>query len=324
MSPRKIWSITKKTFANFFEHNALKLSASLAFFTVFSLPGLLIIIIWVSKLFYKTELVEGSIFSQLEGFLGASAAENIRETLQNSLVTATGPVATIIGVVALIIGATSVFGDIQDSIDKIWNLKSKPKKGHGLLKLLFDRFISFSMIITLAFIMLVSLVLNGLMDYFLDSFMQNYPGVAVILVYIVHIFTTFLVTAFIFAAIFKVLPDAVIKWKHVRTGAIITAILFMAGRFAIGYLLAQNKMTSAYGAAGSVIVVLLWVFYSSTILYFGATLTHILVIEKGSRIYPNKYAVWVQEIEVESKESVAKQPVEKTVVEVPDDEVSKS
>jgi membrane protein len=196
-------------------------------------------------------------------------------------------------------------------------LKAKPKKGQGLVKLIFDRFISFSMIISLAFIMLVSLLFNGIMDYFLDSFMEQYPQVAVVLVYLIHTITTFIVTAFIFAAIFKVMPDAKIKWRHVRTGAMITAVLFMVGRFVIGYLLTQNKMTSAYGAAGSVIVVLLWVFYSSMILYFGATLTHILVIEKGSRIYPNKYAVWVQQIEVESDTSVANQPEEKTVIEAP-------
>jgi membrane protein len=317
MSIKKAWTITKKTFANFFETNCLKLSASLAFFTVFSLPGLLIIIIWVSQLIYGRELVAASIFRQLEDYLGPNAAENLHHTIKSAAIAGTGPLATIIGLVTLIFGATSVFGDIQNSINRIWKLKSKPKKGQGLMKLIFDRFISFSMIISLAFIMLISLILNGVMDYLLNGFMERYPHVTVLLVYIIHEVITFFITALIFGAIFKVLPDAVVKWKHVRTGAVITAVLFVFGRFGIEYLLSQNQMTTVYGAAGSVIVVLLWVFYSAMILYFGATLTHILVIEKGSRIYPNKYAVWIQEIEVESKESVANQPVQKTVVEVP-------
>jgi membrane protein len=315
MSLKDIWKLTKKTVTDFIESNSFKLSASLAYFTVFSLPGLLIIIIWVSELFYGSDVVEGTVYSQIEGFVGHDAALSIQETIKNASQSSEGNFATIVGVIALVIGATTVFGEIQDSINRIWKLKAKPKKGLGFLKLLLNRLLSFSMIVSLGFILLVSLLLNGMMDLFLDRMMVRYPELTVTLVYILNLLMTYIITALIFAAIFKVLPDARIKWKHVRIGACVTAALFMIGRFVISYYLEHNKMSTAYGTAGSIIIVLLWVYYSSMILYMGAAFTHAYVIHKGSRIYPNSYSVWVQQIEVESEHSIQQQPEHKTVIE---------
>ena len=154
----------------------------------------------------------------------------------------------------------------------------------------------------------------------LNSLVEKYPQMTVFIVYILNIIFTFFITAFIFAAIFKVLPDARIKWRHVWVGAFVTAFLFMLGRFIISYYLGHSRMSSAYGAAGSVIVILLWVYYSAMILYFGAAFTHAYAIHKGSRIYPNNYAVWVQQIEVESEKSIQQQPDEKIVIQVPEKE----
>jgi membrane protein len=170
------------------------------------------------------------------------------------------------------------------------------------------------MIITLGFILLVSLVLNGAMDLLLNNVMERFPQLTVILVYVINLILTFLISTFIFGAIFKVLPDARVQWKHVRMGAVVTAFLFMVGKFLISYYLGHSRMTSAYGAAGSIIVILLWVYYSSIILYFGAVFTHVYAVHTGSRIYPNKYAVWVQQVEVESEKSIQQQPESKTVV----------
>lgn len=317
MSIKNAWKITKLAVTDFFEGNILKLSASLAFFTIFSLPGLLIIIIWVSDLFYGRDVVEGTVYNQIEGFVGHSAAVEIQNTIRNAAVSSDNGFATVVGLVALIIGATSVFSEIQDSINRIWKLKAKTTKGFGLLKIIFNRLLSFSMIITLGFILLVSLVINGTLDIVLTNFSVKFPQFTVVLAYIVNLVITFVITAFIFAAIFKVLPDARIKWKHVRVGASVTAVMFMVGRFVITYYLGTNRMSSAYGAAGSMIVVILWVYYSSMILYFGAAFTHAYVICKGSRIYPNSYAVWVQQIEVESEKSILNQPDQKKVVEAP-------
>jgi membrane protein len=314
MPLKKTWKVIKDLVAEFFESNVMKLSGSLAFFTVFSLPGLLIIIIWFSNLFYGHEVVEKSVYTQIEGFVGHDAALNIQQTIHNATQAASSNFATIVGIASLIIGATSVFGEIQDSINLIWKLKARPRKGWAWLKLIINRLLSFSMIITLGFILLVSLVLNGAMDLLLNNVMERFPQLTVILVYVINLILTFLISTFIFGAIFKVLPDARVEWKHVRMGAVVTAFLFMVGKFLISYYLGHSRMTSAYGAAGSIIVILLWVYYSSIILYFGAVFTHVYAIHTGSRIYPNKYAVWVQQIEVESGKSIQQQPETKTVV----------
>ena len=315
MSIKNMWKLTKHTFTDFFDSNCLKLSASLAFFTIFSIPGLLIIIIWLSNFFYGREVIEGTLYNQIESFVGHAAAINIQETIRNAQTSGESYLATIVGMISLIFGATSVFAEIQDSINRIWHLKAKPKKGYGLIKMIFTRLISFSIIVTLGFILLVSLIINGTMEYLLDNLMAIYPQVTVVLAYILNLVITFFITAFIFAAIFKVLPDARIKWRHVWVGAFVTAIVFMLGRFVIGYYLGHNKMSSAYGAAGSVIVILLWVYFSAMILYLGAAFTHAYVVQRGSRIYPSNYAVWVQQIEVESEKSIDQQPEEKIVIE---------
>lgn len=315
------WKITKQTFVEFFDDNILKHSASLAFFTIFSLPGLLIMVIWVSDIFYGRQIVEGSVYGQIESFIGHDSALQLQETIHNAASISGNKFATIIGFITLIIGATSVFTEIQDSINSIWRLKARPKKGSGWLKLLINRLLSFSMIITLGFILLVSLALNGAMDILFDHLMQRFPNTTVVMVYVINLVLTYFITSFIFGMIFKVLPDARIDWKHVRIGAFLTAALFMVGKFLIGYYLGHNRVTSAYGTAGSVIVVLLWVYYSSIILYFGAVFTRVYVVCNGSRIYPNKYAVWIQQVEVESEKSIQQQPEEKKqIIETPPDQ----
>jgi len=318
MSLNNSWKIIKNTIVDMSAFNVLKLSGALAFFTVFSLPGLLIIIIWVSDIFYSRPLVEEAVYGQIEGFVGHSAATDIQETIRYATVSTGNNFATIIGLIVLLIGATSVFGEIQDSINHIWRLKPKPRKGLAWLKLIMNRLLSFSMIITLGFLLLVSMVINGSMDYLVKHFLETEPEVTSVLVQVLKTVLTFMITTFIFGAIFKVLPDAKVEWKHVIVGASVTAVLFMSGKFVISYYLGHSLMTTAYGATGSIIVVLLWVYYSSMILFFGAAFTREYAVHKGSQIYPNNYAVWVQQIEVESEKSIQKQPEEtKTVIEVP-------
>lgn len=305
MSPKRTWKVIKCASSDFVANNVLKLSASLAFSTIFSLPGLLIIIIWISDLFYRREVVEGTLYKQISKFVGKDAAASIESTMQNSLSLGANHWATIVGIASLVIGATGVFGEIQDSINRLWKLKAKPRKGKGLFRFIINRLLSFSMIISLGFILLVSLIINGAMDLLINHLLKNFPNVTVIVAYIVNIIVTFLITALVFGLIFKVLPDARIKWKHVRVGAFTTAFFFMAGKFLISYYLGHSTMSTAYGAAGSVIIVLLWVYYSSAILYFGASFTREYAVETGSKIYPNDYAVWVEQVEVVSKKSLA-------------------
>ena len=308
MAPKKLWNILKRSVADFIDDNVLKLSSSLAFSTIFSLPGLLIIIIWLATIFYGREIIEGTIYKQIQSFVGATAANSIQEAMNSFMFAGSSKIATIIGFVSLIIGATAVFSEIQDSINLIWKLKSKPKKGRGWLRLIINRLLSFSIIVSLGFILLVSLVINGAMDLLLGELLQRFPDMTVVVVYIVNLILTFFVTAFIFGIIFKVLPDARLEWRHVRVGAFTTTILFMVGKFLISYYLGHSQMTTAYGTTGSIIVVLLWVYCSAMILYFGAAFTRQYAIEMGSNIYPNKYAVWVETVEVASKQPLSKTP----------------
>lgn len=307
-----IWQIIKQTFTDFIAERVLKLSAALSYYTLFSLPGLLIIIIWVSEIFYRDAAVEGTVYGQIADFVGKDAALQIQEAIRNATLSSENQFATILGFVTLVIGATSVFGEIQDSINLIWRLKAKPRK--GWLKLIVNRLLSFSIIISLGFLLLVSLIINGVMDAFIDRLTVAFPHAEVIAVYSVNVLITFAITSFLFGLIFKVLPDAKIKWHNVRVGAFTTAILFMLGKFLIGYYLGHSRMTSAYGAAGSIIVILLWVYYSAIILYFGAVFTRVYAIHTGSHIYPDNYAVWVKEVEVESEHSIQQQPEQKKTV----------
>ena len=312
-----IWSILKKSFHELIDNRVLKLSAALAYYTIFSLPAMLIIIIAVSDVFYGREAIEGTLYHQISSFVGVEAALEIQKTIKAAALSTNSRLATIVGIITLVFGATSMFTEIQDSINLIWKLKAKPlkKKAGGLLRMLLNRLISFSIVVTLGFLLLVSLFINSLLDLFINKITQQFPEATVILVYIINMVLTFLITAVLFGLIFKVLPDARIKWKHIRIGAFTTAALFMVGKFLISYYLGHSKMSTSYGAAGSVILILLWVYYSAIILYFGAVFTHVYVVHTGSRIYPNDYAVWVQEIEVESKESIQSQPETKTVIE---------
>jgi len=315
---KNTWSVTRKSFSDFIDNKVFKLSAALAYYTIFSLPAMLIIIIAVSDIFYRREAIEGSLYGQISSFVGHDAALQIQETIRAAAFSKDSYWVTIFGIITLVIGATSVFSEIQDSINHIWKLKAKPRKRWGILKMLFNRLLSFSIVVSLGFLLLVSLIVNSLMDLLINHLTNTFPQVTVYLAYTFNLLFTFLITSFLFAIIFKVLPDARIKWKHIRIGAFTTAILFMIGKFLIGFYLGQSKLSSSYGAAGSVILILVWVYYSAMILYFGAVFTHVYVVHTGSRIYPNEYAVWVQEIEVESEQSIQLQPETKTVIEVPE------
>src|SRR5688572_2642069 len=202
MAIKTIWNSIKDAFDALFEHKILKLSAALAYYTIFSLPGLIIIIVWVSDIFYGHEAVEGKVYNQITSLVGSEAAMQIQQTIRNASLSSEGNFATIVGVITLFIGATSVFGEIQDSINEIWRLKSKPEKGKGWLRLIVNRLLSFSMVISLGFLLLVSLVLNGLMDALIGRLTQMFPETQVILVYVVNLLITFLLTALLFGLIF--------------------------------------------------------------------------------------------------------------------------
>jgi membrane protein len=295
------WEILKQTFSDFIDDKVLKLSASLAYYTIFSVAPMLIVIIFFCDLFLGREAIEGTLYSQIKDLVGSDAAIQVQQMIRNASLSQDMSWATIVGVVTLIIGATGVFAEIQDSINTIWRLKSKPKKGKGLVRMIMNRLQSFSLVISMGFILLVSLVVNGIISLLNQRIASLFPEVAMIFVYLLNWAITFVVITALFAIIFKVLPDARIRWRDVIVGAIATAILFMLGKFAIGVYLGASKISSTYGAAGSIVIILLWVYYSAAILYFGAEFTRVHVQHSGARIYPNDYAVWIKQVEVEEE-----------------------
>ncbi|MCW3462763.1 YihY/virulence factor BrkB family protein [Chitinophaga nivalis] len=296
---KMLWQVLKQSVSDFFEDKVLKLSAALAYYTIFSVAPMLIIIIFLCDLFLGKEAVEGSIYGQISGLVGDAAALQIQAMIKNATLSNDMTWATAVGFITLIIGATGVFAEIQDSINYIWRLKSKPKK-NSLLRMLLNRLLSFSLVVSMGFILLVSLAINGLVELFKVLLTKMIPEkvTSTLLFYVADFVVPFIVIATLFAIIFKVLPDARIKWKDVRVGAFATAILFMIGKFAIGYYLGASKVSSTYGAAGSIVIILLWVYYSAAILYFGAVFTRVYVQHFGKQIYPNDYAVWIKQVEV--------------------------
>ncbi|HJT74669.1 MAG TPA: YihY/virulence factor BrkB family protein [Chitinophaga sp.] len=297
---RDYWKILKQTAVDCMGDKVFKLSAALSYYTIFSIAPMLIVIITLCDIFLGKEAIEGSIYGQINSLVGNQAALQIQQMIRNASLSGDFTWATIVGVVTLVIGATSVFGEIQDSINFIWQLKAKPK--NGLLKILINRALSFSMVISLGFILMVSLILNGIIELFSKQLAHLFPEVTMVLIYVVNLALTFFIITLLFAIIFKVLPDAKVRWKHVFTGAMATAVLFMVGKFAIGLYLGSSKVGSAYGAAGSIVIILLWVYYSAIILYFGAEFTQVYVQYYGGKIQPNEYAVWVKEVPVEMEE----------------------
>lgn len=304
-----ILKVLKESFIGFDNDKVFKLSGSLAYFTVFSIGPMLIVMIFFADIFYGRAAIEGTIYGQLKGFVGPEAALQIQDIIRNASLSGKSTFTAIVGFITLLVGATTVFAEIQDSINIIWNLKPKPKK--GWLKMLMNRLISFSVVVGLGFILLVSLIVNGLIEGLMNALEQRFPDLTVRMVYIGNLLITFAVISFLFSIIFKVLPDAIIKWRDILVGAMVTAILFMIGKFAITFYIGRSDIGTSYGAAGSIIVLLLWVYYSSVILYFGAEFTKAYATEYGSRIRPDKYAVWIKHVEVEQETGTLKQVEQK-------------
>jgi len=295
---KSFWNIFKKAGASFVADNGMKLSASLSYYTIFSLCPILIIIMSLAGVVFGKDAVQGKIYHQIKGLVGSDAAIQVQEIIGNIEKSQHGTGGAIIGAILLIFGATGVFTEIQDSINYIWSVKAKPKK--GWLKYLSNRAISFSLLLGIGFVLLVALVINALMDILNDRLEKILPTYSVYLFYVVSLIVILIIISLLFTIIFKVLPDAVIAWKDALVGAIFTTVLFLIGKFLIGYYLGNSNIGITYGTAASIVIILLWVYYSSIILYFGAEFTRMYAIHAGKGIKPNDTAVFI--IKQEAKE----------------------
>lgn len=289
--------LLKDTFNGFMGDKGLKLSASLSYYTIFSLAPLLLLVISLAGVIYGQEASEGRIFEEINGLIGNEAAAQVQQIIRNLQLSGKSTLSAIIGAITLIIGATTVFGEIQDSINMIWRVKAKPKK--GWLKIIKDRLLSGSIIIGLSFLLIVSLIINGALMALNDILKAYFPDLTIILLNGANVVISFTVITLLFGVIFKVLPDAKIAWKDVCAGAFFTALLFMLGRYLISLYIETTAAGSPYGAAGSIIVILLWVYYTAAILYFGAEFTREYACYKGTKIEPADYAVYVEQKETE-------------------------
>lgn len=266
-----------------------KLSSSLAYCTIFSMAPLLTIVIASVTLIYKGGDFSNEIFTKLQAVIGKEARVQIETAVAQASLSGKTTFALIIGIVSLFIGATAVFLEIQDSLNTIWKVKAIPRKGiKGLLQ---NRVKSFSLIISLGFLLLVSLVLNSLLGSVQTRFQEWVPVKSGWLFFILNNLLTFSVITFLFAVIFKVLPDVIIKWKPAFVGAAFTTILFGIGKLLIDLYIQKASPGAVFGAAGSVIIILSWVYYTSFILYFGAEFTQVYAEKYSDGIKPSKYAV---------------------------------
>ncbi|MEC4985281.1 MAG: YihY/virulence factor BrkB family protein [Oscillatoria sp. PMC 1076.18] len=291
---KTIFELFKETFQEWQEDKTPRLAAALAYYTVFSLAPLLIIAIAIAGAIFGEEAARGEIVGQIQGLVGQNGAEVIQTAIENANQPDLRNTASLISVIVLLFGASGVFAQLQDALNTVWEVKPKP--GRGIKNFIRKRILSFSAVLGIGFLLMVSLVINaalaGLSTYLSDLV----PGID-FLWQIVNFVLSFTIITFLFALLYKYLPDVHIKWNDVWIGAAITSLLFTIGKFVLGAYLGGGSFGSAYGAAGSLVIVLAWVYYSAQILFFGAEFTQVYARRYGSQIVPDKHSMRVTEAE---------------------------
>jgi Predicted membrane protein len=293
-----VFGLLKQTFQEWLADKAPQLGAALAYYTVFSLAPLILVLLAIVGVIFRDDPAGAwnKITQQMSYFLDPSTLEVVQNIAQKASEPGKSTIATIIGVALAIFGASGVFGQLQDALNTIWGVKAKP--GGGMWGFLRTRFLSFAMVAGVCFLLLVSLTLESLLKAFSHYVQSILPG-GITVALAVYLIFDFAVVVLLFAMIFKFLPDVQIQWRDVWIGAVITAILFGIGKWLLGFYLGSGAAGSAYGAASSLITLLLWVYYSSQILLFGAEFTQVYAARAGRAFKPTEYAVLVETKEVE-------------------------
>ena len=284
MKLRAIPALLQETGFEWYADRGPRLGAALAFYTLFSLAPLLIIITAIAALAYGQEVAHAQIIRQIEELIGREGADAIRAIIENAARPSSGVAATLIGLATLLFGATIVFSELQDALNTIWDIPPKPERGM-VIGIMRDRFLSFVMVLSIGFLLLASMLANTILTAIVQNFGDILPGRA----YVLRIANSALflsIVTLLFAMIYKMLPDTTIAWSDVVIGAVATSLLFAIGKFLIGLYLVYSSVVSAYGAAGSLVVVLVWVYYSAQIFYFGAEFTKVYATRRGHRAVP--------------------------------------
>lgn len=283
--------LLKQSAINFHENEVIKYCASLSYYTIFSIAPMLIIAIAIGSVLFGKDAVQGHLFGQINTVVGTDAAILIQEMLKHATLRRDNFAASAVAIVIFIIGVTGVFGEIQSTINRIWGLKAKPEK--GILRYLVSRVLSFAMVISVGFLMVVSMMTGVLIDLLADKLDNILPETGFIVV-VFHNVSSLLIIGFLFAIIFKFLPDSIVRWSDAIVGSVFTSVLFSLGKYLISLYMSNSPAVGVYGAAGSIIIILLWIYYSSVLLYFGAEFTRIYALTHGHGIRPNKFSVSIE------------------------------
>lgn len=284
--------LLKTAFKNWWAKEPFRESAIIAYYSIFSLPGLLVVIITVAGYFFGTEAVNEHLNSQIKSTMGAETSEQIQQIISKASETKKSVVASILGIITILVGATGVFAQFQKILNSIWKVKADKSKS-GILTMLRVRLFSFGLILSIAFILIASLVISTLLASLGKWVTGNFPDSLIILIQILNIILSVGILTFLFALMFKFFPDAKIKWRQVWLGSLVTAILFELGKYGLSLYFGKADPGGGYGPAGSIILILLWVSYSSMIVFFGAEFTHADAVKQDGIIPANKYAVKV-------------------------------
>lgn len=284
------WETLKETFTEWNNSGASRDSASLAYYAIFSIPGLLIIIIWIAGYFFGEEAIRGQISSQINDLMGEDSAKSIEEMIASGLIDKQNIFMKIVGIFSLIFGATTIFFQLQKSLNALWDVESAPKK--AIIKFFLDRANSLGMILVIGFLLMITMLLSSVISLLNNFITANLGLETYILMELVNYVVGFLIVVLVFAFMFKVLPDVQISWRSVWSGAVLTAVLFTLGKFLLSIYFAEFKPTSAFGKAGTIILIMMWINYSCMLIFFGAEFTKVYSEKKGYKIIPSKHAKW--------------------------------
>ncbi len=289
MSLEDVWGLIKGTIKEWNEDKAPRLAAALAYYTIFSIAPLLVLVIAIiGFIIGNNSAIRAQVIYQVQVTVGQQGANAVKQLIQHSSVPQANIVAAVIGIITLLLGATGLFSQLVDALNTIWDVKPKPNRGiWGLIK---DRFLSFTMVLGICFLLLVSLVISAALAILNLYFNDLFGGIGLIAQTVNFLVSTAVITL-VFGLIFKILPDVAVRWKDVWIGALVTALLFQVGKAALGIYLGRSAVASAYGAAGSLVILLLWVNYSAQILFLGAEFTQVYARRFGSRPIPKNGAV---------------------------------
>lgn len=284
------WETLKETFSEWSKSQASKDASSLAYAAIFSIPGLLIIVIWIAGIFLGEDAIRGEISTQIQSVMGQDAAKELERIIASSMIDKDDIVMKTIGIASLVFGATTLFWRLQQSLNYLWRVETRPDR--PFYTFLTDRASSLGLILIIGFLLIITMMLTTLISL-LNNWITHYFGLETYeLIQVVNFTVGFLVVTVIFALMFKVLPDVEIKWKSVWSGAIIAALLFTVGRFLLSWYFSEFKPTSAFGTAGTAILIMMWVNYSCLLLFFGAIFTRVYSDKKGWTILPSSHARW--------------------------------